>query len=192
MEKRALAGPILHFLVGSALVVGSYGLKEFVDGLIHPQLLVDYFGSISFVYLPHGVLVLLAWFYGWLSVPIVLPATLLAVVMLRGIDGLAPMLLLLVTLKTMAAPLTFDLFRLAGIDSRGPGMALNWRVLFLIGLVQSLISNQLRFWMGCCGELTADQLLTAFTGSVLGDMVGLLVVMLGAMFFFRALRLGRS
>ena len=62
--------------------------------------------------------------------------------------------------------------------------------LFLIGLVQSVISNQARFWLGCCGELSADQLMLAITGSVIGDMVGLLAVMLGAMFFFRALRQG--
>lgn len=190
MEKRAFAGPILHFAVGSALVVGSYGLKDVIDRVIHPQVLVEYFGSISFVYLPHGVLVLLAWVYGWLSLPIVLPATLLSVWLLRGPDAFGAMMLLLVTFKTVAAPLTFELFRLGGIDARGPGLALNWKVLFLIGLVQSLFSNQARFWLGCCGELTADQLMTAFTGSVLGDMVGLLVVMLGAMFFFRALRQG--
>ena len=171
-------------------MLGSYGLKDLIDGLIQPQVLIHYFGAISFVYLPHGVLVLLAWFYGWLSVPIVLPATLLPVWLLRGADAFAPMLLLLVTFKTVAAPLTFELFRVLGIDSRGPGQALNWRVLILIGLVQSLISNQARFWLGCCGELTAEQLLTAFTGSVLGDMIGLLAVMLGAMFFFRALRQG--
>ncbi|MBC2837139.1 hypothetical protein [Paragemmobacter straminiformis] len=182
--------PALHFLVGSALVFGSYGLKDLIDGLIHPKVLIDFFGAISIVYLPHGVLVLLAWFYGWLAVPIVLPATVLSVWLLRGADGLGAMMFLLVTIKTVAAPLTFDLFRLAGIDARGPGEALNWKVLFLIGLVQSVISNQARFWLGCCGELTSDELMVAFSGSVLGDMIGLLAVMLGAMFFFRALRQG--
>lgn len=190
MEKRVFAGPALHFLVGSALVIGSYGLKDLIDGVIHPKVLIDFFGAISLVYLPHGVLVLLAWFYGWLSVPIVLPATVLSVWLLRGTDALTAMVFLLVAIKCVAAPLAFDLFRLAGIDARGPGQALNWRVLFLIGLVQSVISNQARFWLGCCGDLSADQLMLAFSGSVLGDMVGLLAVMLGAMFFFRALRQG--
>lgn len=190
MEKRAFAVPAIHFVVGSALVIASYGLKDLVDGVIHPKLVVDFFGAISIVYLPHGILVLLAWFYGWLSVPIVLPATVLSVWLLRGTDGLSAMMMLLVTIKTVAAPLSFDLFRLAGIDARGPGQALNWKVLFLIGLVQSVISNQARFLLGCCGELTSDQMMLAFSGSVLGDMVGLLAVMLGAMFFFRALRQG--
>lgn len=190
MQLKAIAGPTLHLLVASALVIASYGLSDLLRDVLHPQFMFDVFGTFSILYLPHGVLVLLAWFYGWLSVPLVLPASILSVMLLRGGLDVAFSTLLLVTLKAVLAPLTFDLFRLAGIDARGPGQALNWKVLFLIGLVQSLFSNQLRFWFGCCGDLTADQLLRAFAGSVIGDMVGLLVVMLGAMFFFRALRQG--
>jgi hypothetical protein len=135
------------------------------------------------------VMVLLAWVYGWLAVPIVLPATIASVWLLRGSEIFYdPALLTLITLKVIAAPLAFDLFRLGGIDARGGGQGLNWRVLFLIGFVQSVFSNQARFWMGCCGELTADQLLRAFAGSLIGDMLGLLIVMVAAMLFFRALR----
>ncbi len=190
MTKRAVAGAVLHFLIGSALVIAAYGLSDLIRTYLHPRALFDVFGAFTLIYLPHGVLVLLAWFYGWLAVPVVLPATLLSVWLLRGPAMFEPALLLLIVIKVVAAPLTFDLFRLGGVDARGAGQALNWRVLFLIGLVQSVFSNQARFWMGCCGELTADQLLLAFSGSLIGDMVGLLVVMLGAMFFFRAMRRG--
>lgn len=188
MDKRALSGAAVHFLVGSVLILVAYGLSDLVKTFLHPQALFEVFGAFTIIYLPHGVLVLLAWFYGWLSVPIVLPATFLATWLLRGEMVFEPALMLLTVLKAAMAPLAFELFRLAGIDARGQGMALNWRVLFLIGLVQSLMSNQARFWLGCCGDLSSRELLMAFAGSVLGDMTGLLVVMVGAMYFFRAMR----
>lgn len=190
MEKRALSGLFLHFAIGSALVLASYGLSDLVRDYLHPQVLFDLFGAFTLIYLPHGVMLLLAWFYGWMAVPIMLPASFVAVLLLRGTAALEPMILTLLVLKVVAAPLAFDLFRLGGIDARGPGQGLNWRVLFLIGLVQSMFSNQARFWLGCCGDLSANQLLMAFAGSVIGDMAGLLVIMMAAMFFFRALRQG--
>lgn len=190
MNQRALSGVFLHFAIGSALVLGSYGLSDLVKTYLHPQALFDVFGAFTIIYLPHGVMLLLAWFYGWMALPIILPASLLAVYLLRGAEAFEPMILSIVVLKAVAAPLAFDLFRLSGIDARAPEQGLNWRVLFLIGLVQSMFSNQARFWMGCCGDLSADQLLLAFAGSVIGDMTGLLVIMLGAMLFFRALRQG--
>lgn len=190
MDKRALSGMALHFAVGSALVLASFGLSDLVKTYLHPQALFAVFGSFTIVYLPHGVAVLLAWFYGWMAVPILLPATLLAVYLLRGAAAFEPMLLSLIVLKAIAAPLVFDLFRLGGIDARSTSQGLNWRVLFLIGLVQSMFSNQARFWLGCCGDLSANELLLVFAGSVIGDMAGLLVVMMAAMLFFRALRQG--
>lgn len=190
MENRAFVGPILHFLIGSALIIAAFGLSDLIRNVIHPQALFDVFGAFTLIYLPHGVMVLLAWFYGWMVVPIVLPASIFSVWMLRGAEALEPSLLLLTLLKVAAAPLAFDLFRFGGIDARSSGQALNWRVLFLIGLVQSVISNQARFFLGCCGTLSSEQMLLAFSGSMIGDMLGLLVVMMGAMFFFRALRKG--
>ncbi len=190
MNRQRLIGPLIHFLVGSVLVLAAYGLSDLARGYLHPKSLFDVFGAFTIIYLPHGVLVLLAWFYGWMSVPIVYPASLLAVYLLRGAAVFEPSLMALTLIKVALAPLTFDLFRLAGIDARGSGMGLNWRVLFLIGLVQSGLSNQARFWLGCCGDLTSDQLLLAYAGSVIGDMIGLLVVMVAAMLFFRALRQG--
>jgi hypothetical protein len=95
---------------------------------------------------------------------------------------------MLVSLKVAVVPMTFGLFRMAGVDARGQGMSLNWRVLFLIGLVAATFNNLLRYWMGCCGTLTSQELLLGFTGAIIGDMVGLAVVMVGAVLFFRALR----
>ncbi|MES2843527.1 MAG: hypothetical protein V4804_08135 [Pseudomonadota bacterium] len=177
-----------HISVGSGLVLMAYGLSEAIHPYIHPQALYQVFGTFKLVYLPLGVLVLLGWVYGWFAVPVALPASLLSARLILGADGFTLTTALLITLKVCAVPLTFDIFRLCGIDSRGVGQGLNWRVLFLIGLVASVFSNLLRFWLGCCGTLTADQLLLSYTGAVIGDMVGLVVVMVGAMLFFRALR----
>ena len=74
---RAVSGPIMHFLIGSALVLASYGLSDLVRTYLHPQVWFDVFGTFTIIYLPHGVMLLLAWFYGWMAVPLVLPASLL-------------------------------------------------------------------------------------------------------------------
>jgi phosphoglycerol transferase MdoB-like AlkP superfamily enzyme len=121
-------------------------------------------------------------------VPIALPAALLATYLVVGPDGFGAAMILLATLKVIVLPLTFELFRMTGIDARGQAMALNWKVLFLIGLVASVFNNLLRFWLACCGALSSQELLLSYTGSIIGDMVGVAVVMLGAMAFFRALR----
>lgn len=172
------------------MILAAFGLSDLIKAAIHSQAFFDIFGTFTIIYLPHGVMLLLAWVYGWMAVPIILPASLLAVWLLRGEDAFGSMLLTLTLLKSVAAPLAFELFRLGGIDARGAGQGLNWRVLFLVGLVQSVFSNQARFWLGCCGELSADQLLLAFSGSLIGDMMGLVFIMIGAMFFFRAMRQG--
>lgn len=187
MQQRLLQ-PIIHFGVGTFLVLAAYGLSDLLERIIHPQLWFDIFGTFQLVYLPHGVGVLLTWVYGWLAVPILLPAALLSVFLLVGSDGFGPNIAALVTLKVLAVPLTFEIFRLGGIDARGSGMALNWRVLLLIGLMGAVLNNLIRYWMGCCGMLSGQEMLLGFTGSIIGDMVGLGVVMIGAMLFFRALR----
>lgn len=185
---QRLGQAAIHLAAGSGLVLMAYGLSQFLHSIIHPQMLFDIFGSFQLIYLPHGVQILLTWVYGWIAVPLILPAALLAVWLIVGGDDFGAMQAVLVTLKVAAIPLTFDLFRLAGVDARGAGMALNWRVLFLIGLVAAIFNNLLRYWLACCGTLTADELLLGYTGAVIGDMVGLTLVMFAAMFFFRALR----
>lgn len=186
MERLKL--PAVHLAIGTALVLMAYGLSQLLDRLVHPQMLFDIFGTFQLIYLPHGVQILLTWVYGWLAVPLILPASLLSVWLIVGSENYTLTTMILSTLKVVAIPLTFEMFRLSGIDARGKGMSLNWRVLFLIGLVAAVINNLLRYWLACCGTLTADELLLSYTGAVIGDMVGLTVVMFGAMLFFRALR----
>lgn len=185
---RKLAQSAIHFAVGTALVLGAFGLSNLLSRLVALELRADVLQTFQLVYLPHGVNILLTWIYGWLAVPILLPASMLSVFLLVGQDGFGPDVALIVTLKVLAVPLTFDLFRIGGVDARSASMALNWRVLFLIGLLGAVLNNLIRHWLGCCGTFTGDELLASFTGAILGDMIGLAVVMVGAMLFFRALR----
>lgn len=188
MEQR-IAQPLVHLAIGTAMMLGAYGLSDLLDRFIHPELIFEIFGSFKLIYLPHGVQILLTWIYGWMVVPVVLPAALLATFLIIGPEAFGPAMVLLATLKVITIPFTFDLFRLAGIDARGQAMALNWKVLFLIGLVASVFNNLLRFWLACCGELSSSELLLSYTGSIIGDMIGVTVVMVGAVVFFRAIRL---
>jgi hypothetical protein len=186
--QQWLPRPVIHLAIGSAMILGAHGLADLLDRFIQPESVFDIFGTFKLIYLPHGVQILLTWVYGWMVVPIVLPAALLATYLVVGPEAFGPSMLLVAALKVVTTPLTFDLFRMAGVDARGQAMALNWKVLFLIGLLASVFNNLLRFGLACCGELSSRELLLGYTGSIIGDMIGVTVVMLGAMAFSRALR----
>lgn len=63
-------------LVAAAFVMLCACLLTFaIDALTHPYLPALSAGRISLFYLPHGVKVILAWMFGWLSLAAVLPVT---------------------------------------------------------------------------------------------------------------------
>ncbi len=180
----------LHFAIVSGLVLITFAFCEGVQGLRH-VLLPEMGSRLHAVFLPFGAMVLLTWFYGWMAVPLILPAAVLAVGMIVGADRLDAVMVAVLTAKVVAVPVTFDLFRLAGLDARGEGRAANWRVVVVAGLVAALIGNLPRVIIGpCCTEFSVGDRAMAYVTVTAADMAGVILVLLAAMGMFRALRQG--
>lgn len=179
-----------HFAMASALILLAFALSEGMQGL-REVILPHPVSRIRVIFLPFGAIVLLTWIYGWAAMPLALPASLLAMMAMQGSAGLTWALLGILAVKLTAVPVSFDLFRRAGLDARGEGRAANWRVLMMVGLLAALIGNVPRVAMGrCCEGFSLTERMSAYVTMAAADVAGLLLVLLGAMAVFRALRQG--
>lgn len=188
--RNAVRFTAVHFSMVSALILLAFALGEGVQGL--REVVLPQVGSqLHAVFLPFGVMVLLTWVYGWMAVPLMLPAAVLAVGTILGISSLSLTVLGVLAAKVVAVPLSFDLFRRGGLDARGEGRAANWRVLMAVGLVAALIGNVPRVMAGpCCGGFSLGERMAAYVTVTAADIAGLMLVLLGAMALFRVLRQG--
>lgn len=178
----------VHFAVASVSVLLAFALCEIVQEA-RQFVLPHGGGTLHAIFLPFGAMVLLTWVYGWMAVPLMLPAAVLAVGSILGPSALTWSLLAVLVAKVVAVPLSFGLFRGAGLDARGTGSAANWRVVIAVGLVAALIGNVPRVLIGpCCGGFTVQERLSSFVTVTAADIAGLLLVMVSAMVVFRLMR----
>ena len=189
-ELRAATprGPLWHLAVVSLLVGLSFALCELFhltdphhwNAKVRPE--------VHLVFLPHGMLVLLAWIYGWSMVPLVLPSFLIAVAFIVGPDFMTPTAALLTVSRILAVMLAFEVLRRVCCDARRDGRSALFG-LFAAGLGSSLLFNLLRVRIGhCCEVMTGAEKAMAYAVAVGADLVGLVAVMLGAMLLFRLMR----
>ncbi len=175
-------------MVASSVVLMAFVLCEGLRG-VQTLLLPMAVANLHAVFLPFGAVVLLTWVYGWLAVPLMLPAAVLGLGFMAGVQALTPLNVALLTAKVVAVPLSFDLCRHLGLDARGEGRAANWRVLVGVGLVSSVIGNLPRVMVGpCCTGFSPWGRFEAFVTVTAADVAGLLLVLLVAMGLFRVLR----
>jgi hypothetical protein len=175
------AGASAFFLVINAIAAALYSAFYLF--------LQDAPRGMDMVVLPFGALMLLTWVYGWIVVPLILPAALLSQVVVYGAGAFDAGMIEALLLNLICFPLAFAAFRLGGIDARMGRMALNWRVFVLVGLVASITMatvqySQLEWSLGSAGHGLWRGMLAA----VIKDMIGLLLVMYGLMMVFRLQR----
>jgi len=181
--------PLAHLLLVSGLIalafVICHGFQQLVPAVPHEH------GRpvVHWVFVPHGMMVLLAWIYGWAMVPLVLPALLVAAAIIVGPEFMSPMVALLATARLVAVMAAFELLRMLGRDARGdPGRA-GLVALFAGGTLASAVFNVPRvLYAPCCEAMSAGERAVAYATAVGADLAGLVLVMLGAMFLFRLLR----
>lgn len=177
----------LYFCAVSAAMLLSVAL---CDGL-HHLARRDWHSAphLHLIVLPHGVVVMAAWMYGWPALALLFPAVFLSGRLLVGTMVLQPLVLGLLMVKLITVPLAFDLFRLAGFDARGVGHAANWKVLVAVGLVGSMLGNVPRVMFGpCCVEQDTAARLKSYVDFVAADIAGLMLVLVAVMLVFRVLR----
>lgn len=151
-------------------------------GPVQARLLPDITLPIALIYLPHGVRVLAAWFYGWASVPLLLPVIAATFYLLHGVSGFTLTNTLGIGLSASAAAVAFALLRLIGLRASAgdvrPGSA---RIVLLASLLGALFNA------------AVPGALFGYAGGaviifVLGDTLGAIVLLGVLMFFFRWLR----
>ncbi len=188
--RNAMRFTAVHFSLVSALILLAFALGEGVQGL-REVVLPHVTSQLHAVFVPFGAMVLLTWVYGWMALPLMLPAAVLAVGAILGVSSLSWALLTILAVKVAAVPVSFDLFRKAGLDARGEGRAANWRVLMAVGLVAALIGNVPRVMAGpCCNGFSVGERMATYVTVTAADIGGLMLVLLGAMALFRVLRQG--
>lgn len=176
------AGASAFFLVINAICAALYSAVF----LLWMQ---DVPHGLDIVFLPFGALMLLTWFYGWMVVPLVLPAALLSQVAVYGAEAFDALMVEALLLKLVCCPFAFAAFRLGGIDARQGQMSMNWRVLLLVGLLASVtIASVRHVYAEWSRGLSGPDMLRSMLGTVIEDMIGLMLVLFGLMLVFRLLR----
>lgn len=125
----------------------------------------------SLFYLPHTVRVLTAWWFGWLSVPLLLPGVMLEVFHLYGTGAAATDYF--VALFTVIGPaLSFWVLAKLGFDARARRKRqTRWPDLVAVGAFSSLV--------GIIGPgLIYQNSFTSLAAWFLGDITGMLLVFL--------------
>ena len=178
-----------HFAGASAFFLVINAISAALYSAIYLLWLQDAPRGLEIVFLPFGALMLLTWFYGWIVVPLVLPAALLSQVVVYGAAAFDAGMIEAVLLNLVCFPLAFAAFRLGGVDARAGRMAMNWRVLLLVGLGASItMAMAQQTYAEWSLGLSGQDLWRSMLAAVIMDMIGLLLVMYGLMLVFRLQR----
>jgi hypothetical protein len=142
----------------------------------------------SLVFLPHGVRVLSIWlFQARAIIPLFLAHLFVYLVFLWHGDG-ALANLGLVLVGTLCAPMAFVLVRATGIDISAKNVnVVHWRMILLIGFFASIINSMGNSLLLSPTIDPSMHLITAAT-YLIGDTIGVFVVLTILLFSFRFLR----
>lgn len=143
-------------------------------------------GLASLVQVSFGAQVILAWMIGWASVLVVMPAMWLFMLATLPASELDQMLALRITVSSMAVPMAFAACRKMGITfDMNCSDGRTWSRLIVAGCLGAVIIQFGRYGLQCCGPLSAAAQLKGMMLSMTGQVVGLAVVLLALMLWFR-------
>ena len=147
----------------------------------------------SYLFLPHAVRVLGAWLYGPKVVFPLFVISLLCHMQLvdKSIVELTSLHLLAVLAGAICAPLTLEFMKFMRIDvyPKDQGI-ISWRTLLFVGLVSSIINSMLNT-VGLAEYYNVENTMSVLFRYLLGDVMGLVVVLLILVFATKKVR-GRS
>ena len=138
--------------------------------------------SASLIFLPHGIRVIAAWLYGWTSVLYLLPIQ--AYLHWARVDlvGADLGVILMPVFGLICVPLVFEIAARLGTDMRlSAGYITSWRNVVAVGGVASVINA-----VGS-NAITGNSMQTMIF-YLIGDIMGMLVLITATMLFFRMLR----
>ena len=171
------------FLNWFVLIFLAYlGLVAFQNLVIMPieTMMVDRNVTVvSLLYLPHAVRVLGAWMVGPKSILALIPASISLYFVTRPDTGsLTQADFIIPMVGALCAPIAFELMRFVRIDvyPKSNGV-ISWRTLVFAGLLSSII-NSFFSTLFLEGRFPIEDTFDVLTRFVIGDVMGLVVVML--------------
>jgi hypothetical protein len=145
---------------------------------------------VSLLYLPHAVRVLGAWMVGPKSILALIPASICGYFfMIRPDTGaFTPADFIIPMIGALCAPVAFELMRFVRIDvyPKSTGV-ISWRTLVFAGLLSSII-NSFFSTLFLEGQFPIEDTFDVLTRFVIGDVMGLVIILLLLVSLLKAFR----
>ena len=145
---------------------------------------------VSLLYLPHAVRVLGAWMVGPKSILALIPASICGYFfMIRPDTGaFTPADFIIPMIGALCAPVAFELMRFVRIDvyPKSTGV-ISWRTLVFAGLLSSIV-NSFFSTLFLEGRFPIEDTFDVLTRFVIGDVMGLVIILLLLVSLLKAFR----
>ncbi|MGB2073253.1 MAG: hypothetical protein ACPHX7_08440 [Candidatus Puniceispirillaceae bacterium] len=145
---------------------------------------------VSLLYLPHAVRVLGAWMVGPKSILALIPAEICSYffVMRPDTGAFTPADFIFPMIGALCAPVAFELMRFVRIDvyPKSTGV-ISWRTLVFAGLISSIV-NSFFSTLFLEGRFPIEDTFDVLTRFIIGDVMGLVVILLLLVGLLKAFR----
>jgi len=145
---------------------------------------------VSLLYLPHAVRVLGAWMVGPKSILALIPASICGYFFLIRPDtgAFTPTDFIIPMIGALCAPVAFELMRFVRIDvyPKSTGV-ISWRTLVFAGLLSSIV-NSFFSTLFLEGQFPIEDTFDVLTRFVIGDVMGLVIILLLLVSLLKAFR----
>ena len=145
---------------------------------------------VSLLYLPHAVRVLGAWMVGPKSILALIPASICGYFFIIRPDtgAFTPADFIIPMIGALCAPVAFELMRFVRIDvyPKSTGV-ISWRTLVFAGLLSSIV-NSFFSTLFLEGQFPIEDTFDVLTRFVIGDVMGLVIILLLLLSLLKAFR----
>ena len=166
------------FLIVSLAYIASYTLTNGFIVPLQSMLLPSYTGVISLLFLPHGIRVLAAYYYGWKAFFFLVPSTyLMWFVIVYGANvPLHPLQPIFSSLSCIIGVMIITKNKTGHLEKE-------WKILILGGLIGSSLNGISSSFLQNNGIITSS-----FFDYIVGDMLGQIILMVMLLYVFKFLR----
>ena len=174
-QKHFLALTIVCFAHVISLTYTKEVVKPFQENYF-PEIAA--FAALFF--LPHGVRVLAAWYFGWRSIIYLFLANCFSSVLLYGDEPWTWHLFTIYMVVSTVAFITFELFRISGWNlyaQDGAHPLSSWKQIVLVGIVSSIL-NSLALNLVYAKEILPENSIGTMFSYMIGDSTGALALLL--------------
>jgi hypothetical protein len=179
---------IYRTLILSTLLLVAIAITTWVVLPLSAYLFPETVINAILLYIPHGVRVIAAWLYGWKSVAYLLPGNVINFMIMDGMAFGTVEAIIIFLVVACSPPLAFQTLAFFGFDMRADDkLRFNWRSVVFAGGLASLFNaaslHAVRFT-----SIPAEEHLVGIAFWVIGDTLGVIVVLVGLLVLDRWIR----